>query len=81
MAKNLQAQLGGFWFAIIGAPLAAWWLVTFWIGPLLGISYAINIQTLLTFANPEAILIFIALWFGIALGYFGAASFARHGKR
>ena len=77
MAKSIQAQLGGIWFAIIGAPLAAYFLLSFWIAPLLGIPSIGNIQQILAFANVESILIFLALWFGIALGYFGATSFHR----
>jgi hypothetical protein len=74
MAKTGLKSIGGLWFAIIGAPLAAWFLFQFWIAPFLGLSnYTINIQTILALSNPTAILIFVALWAGIAFGWIGGS--------
>jgi hypothetical protein len=64
-------EVGGIWYALVGAPLAAWFLTSFFILPLLGLSYNVNIETILTFQNPEAVLIFLFLWLGIAFGMFG----------
>jgi hypothetical protein len=82
-AKAGLKSVGGIWFAIIGAPLAAWFLFQFWIAPYLGLgNYAINIQTVLALSNPTAILIFLALWFGIAFGWIGgAALYRRNGSK
>jgi hypothetical protein len=81
MARSMFHSLGGVWFFIIGAPLAAWFLIQFWIAPFIGLSYTINIQTILSFSNPSAILLFVALWFGLSLGYFGASLYSHKGHR
>jgi hypothetical protein len=79
---SIFSKLGGLWFFLIGAPLAAWFLIQFWLGPLLGISYSFNILTLLALSQPLADLLFVALWFGLSLGYFGAGIYhnKHHGK-
>jgi hypothetical protein len=77
-AKMWAKSVGGVWFGLIGAPLAAWFLTTFFILPLMGISgYTLNIQTVLQLANPTAVLIFLALWGSIAFGFFGGSKFYR----
>lgn len=80
--KGLK-NVGGLWFAIVGAPLAAWWLTTFFIFPYLGLgSYTLNIQTVLALANPTAVLIFLSLWLGIAFGFLGGTTaYKRNGKK
>jgi hypothetical protein len=80
-AGSTLKSFGGFWYLFVGAPLAAWFLTTFFIMPLLGLSYNLNIQTVLNFAQPEVVIIFLVLWLGIALGAFGAASYHREGGK
>lgn len=80
--KGLKT-VGGLWFAIVGAPLAAWFLTTFFILPLAfpTSSGTLNIQTVLALTNPTAVLIFLALWLGIAFGFIGgSAAFKRNGN-
>lgn len=80
-------MFGGFWWLLVGAPLAAYFLAIFWIFPLLsGIypsltNYGLNISTVLNFGNPVAILIFLGLWVGLSLGYFGAKIYKRNGSK
>lgn len=79
--KPMFKSVGGVWFGIVGAPLAAWFLTTFFILPLIGINgYTLNIQTVLALSNPTAVIIFIALWLAIAFGFFGATVYKRNGK-
>lgn len=76
--------VGGLWFAIVGAPLAAWFLTTFFILPLLfpTQSGTLNIQTVLALTNPTAVLIFLGLWLGIAFGFIGGtAAYKRNGSK
>lgn len=82
-AKGIKT-VGGLWFAIVGAPLAAWFLTTFFILPLLfpGTSPTLNISTVLALVNPTAVLIFLALWLGIAFGFIGGtAAYKRNGSK
>lgn len=81
MAK-FKDPLGKVWFILIGAPLAAYFLLAFWIAPFLQIPIVSNIQQIITFSasTVESILIFLALWFGIAFGYVGGTAYRRKGK-
>ena len=81
-AKTTLKSVGGVWFGIVGAPLAAWFITTFFILPLIGINgYVLNIQTVFQLTNPTAVLIFLALWLSLAFGFFGASVYKRNGSR
>lgn len=66
---------------IFGSALAAWFVSTFFIYPfLVPGGYSLNIQTVIGFANPVAVFIFLILWAGFASGY-GGLSIAYSYKR
>lgn len=65
--------LGGTALAVFfGAFLFSWFFNSFFIYPLLGISYNLNFVTLITFANPLAALLFLAVAGLVWFGYLGA---------
>lgn len=79
--KAGMKAIGGLWWGIVGAPLAAWFLTVFFILPLMGVNgYTLNISTILAFANPTAVLIFLALWLAFTFGFFGMSAYKRNGK-
>jgi len=82
-ASKYAKTFGGFWWLFIGAPLAAWWVVNFFLSS----SYQLNLNTLIstlqTFSGPAlpVVLAFIGLWAIFALGYGGAkAIYMRSGR-
>ena len=80
---SITHRLGGLWFFFIGAPLAAWFVSTFFLAPYLGYTgYTLNLATVLALANPLPVLIFVALWLGFSLAYFGGdRMYRRHSSR
>ena len=81
--KAMLKSVGGLWFGVVGSPLAAWFLCVFFIFPLAGINVStLNINTVLQFANPTAVIIFLALWLAITFGFFGGtALYKRNGSK
>ena len=57
---------GGLWWFFGGALVLALALYAFFIAPILGTAYVINIATILSLAAPIPILIFLAIWFALA---------------
>ena len=77
-------MFGGIWWALIGAPLAAYFVVLFFFSS----TYTLNFQTVLTslqtFSGPGLpyVLLFLILWAVFATGYFGAAKiYKRNGSK
>ena len=82
MAKSLINMLGGIWFFFVGAPLAAWFISTFFIFPfLVPGGYALNLQTVLMLSNPEPVLVFVGFWLVFSLGYAGGSKLYHRGSR
>ncbi|HEX4920548.1 MAG TPA: hypothetical protein VFV92_07395 [Candidatus Bathyarchaeia archaeon] len=79
MAKGF-GTFGGVWFGLFASPLAAAFLLNFWIAPFLGLATITNIQQVLAFASPASTLIFLGLWLGIALGFIGGTTLYQRRK-
>jgi hypothetical protein len=69
-------MVGGLWFFLVGAPLAAWFILLLFFGNTYAINLTTIISTLQTFSGPQLpfVLLFLGLWAVFALGYAGTAA-------
>lgn len=82
MGGKYVKMVGGFWFFIVGAPLAAWWVVQFFFSN----TYQLNLNTIIsslqTLSGPQLpiVLLFLAFWGLFSLAYAGGNALYQRNK-